>query len=75
MVAVEANMIKVCCVCRKFEQEGQWQAKLVPFWTKVSHVYCPQCFDDFMNAIDRYTVQIYGGSNAPVIASGSLQAV
>ncbi|GAB4332322.1 MAG: hypothetical protein Kow0089_00150 [Desulfobulbaceae bacterium] len=46
-------MIRVCSVCRKVEKNGQWLEELVGREV-VSHGYCPVCFEEFMEEVDRY---------------------
>jgi hypothetical protein len=66
-IAVEGDMVKVCCVCRKFEQKGQWKNTIAITCKKVSHVYCPLCFNDLMGEIDRYAMQKWSKSVYTVI--------
>jgi len=63
-------MVKVCCVCRKIKQEGQWLGDKVSIGQKVSHVYCPSCFNDLMDAVDRYALQKWSRSVYMVIDAG-----
>lgn len=49
-------MKRVCCVCRKVEHEGQWYEYSVATVRSVSHVYCPHCYQDLMDEIDRYAL-------------------
>ncbi len=67
MIAVEVDMVRVCCVCRKIEQCGQWLRTAVYPGQKVSHAYCPACFDDLMDAIDRYALQEWSRSVYTVV--------
>lgn len=58
MIAVEGEeMIRMCCMCRKIEQEGLWEKQQAPHTRKVSHVYCPLCYEDLMDEIDRFALQ------------------
>lgn len=47
-------MIKQCCVCGKREHQGLWSRD---FFTdeqrRVSHGYCPACYEEFMERLDR----------------------
>ena len=65
-------MIKICCVCRKFEQEGQWLGEPVSPPQSVSHVYCPSCFEDFMDELDMYALQKWSKSVYTVVDAGQL---
>ena len=50
-------MIRMCCVCRKVEKKGSWQLEKVSHTLAVSHVYCPPCYEDLLDEIDRYAGQ------------------
>lgn len=63
-------MIKVCCVCGKIEQQGQWLGSPLSTRPRVSHVYCPCCFDALMDRIDRFSLQKWNRSVYTVIETG-----
>ena len=47
-------MIKECCVCGRREREGFWSrdhSMGEQHW--VSHGYCPVCYQEFMERLDR----------------------
>lgn len=50
-------MTRMCCVCRKVEYEEGWKDGPVSHFQTVSHVYCPPCYEDLMDEIDRYASQ------------------
>jgi len=43
--------------------KGQWRKNIATIHKKVSHVYCPLCFEDLMGKVDRYALQKW---SAPV---------
>lgn len=47
-------MIKECCVCGRREHQGHWRRN---FSTdepcRISHGYCPSCYEEFMDRLDR----------------------
>jgi len=46
-------MIRECCVCRRIENDGHWiRNYLAVAHQLVSHVYCPSCFEGFMERLD-----------------------
>lgn len=64
-------MIRMCCVCRKVENKGNWQDQPeAATEKKVSHVYCPPCYEDLMDEIDRYAMQKLTRSVYTVIHAG-----
>jgi len=47
-------MTKICCVCSKVEQDGDWITVCVTTATeRLTHGYCPICFDDVMDDLGR----------------------
>jgi len=66
------DVVKVCCVCRKMEQQGQWLSNYPPSLHRVSHVYCPSCFAELMDRLDRYSLQKWNRSVYTVIETGQL---
>ncbi|MFZ5797370.1 MAG: hypothetical protein C4563_04935 [Desulfobulbus sp.] len=47
-------MIKECCVCGKQERNGLWSREPgSPEEYRVSHGYCPVCYREFMERLDR----------------------
>ena len=65
-------MIKVCCVCRKSENKGQWLRETLSQHQGVSHVYCPSCFEGFMEDLDRFALKKGNKSVYTVIDTGTL---
>lgn len=48
-------MTRVCCVCNKVEQGGQWQAnRSLPVSEPVTHGYCPECYIGAMAEIEEF---------------------
>lgn len=66
-------MERICCVCRKVEQGGQWNKTPVPVGQKVSHVYCPHCYNELLDEIERYAMQRLGKSVYTVLHAGSVR--
>jgi len=66
-------MIKVCCVCGKVERRGEWVKEKGPVRQGSSHVYCPFCYEELMDDIDRYILQRWSKSVYTVINTGQLQ--
>jgi hypothetical protein len=75
MIAVEGAMKRVCCVCRRVEQDGQWLKNPVSAQQRVSHVYCPLCYEDLMDEIDRYALQKWNKSVYTIMNAGQSQGV
>ena len=51
-------MIKICCVCHRVEQKNIWVRPAVATVTdKISHGYCPACYQEMLLELDRYSVQ------------------
>ena len=47
-------MIKECCVCGKREHQGLWSLDfLAEEPRRVSHGYCPACYEEFMDRLER----------------------
>lgn len=46
-------MIKECCVCRKRERDGSWRREQGVAGEWVSHGYCPCCYAEFMERLER----------------------
>jgi len=44
------KIIRVCCVCQKFERDGEWVKGEFPEG-HLSHGYCPECFAVEMESI------------------------
>ena len=42
------NMRTVCCVCRRVKCKGDWLEQMVEAEVRVSHGFCPECFDKTM---------------------------
>lgn len=66
-------MIRMCCVCQKSEFEGQWQRIPAVAAKKVSHVYCPLCYEDLMADIERFALQTLSKSVYAVVNTGQYQ--
>ena len=68
-------MTKVCCVCSKVEQDGDWITDCVTSaMEQFTHGYCPACFDDEMENLSR----IFNRKNSagpPVIQGVSNQGI
>jgi len=48
-------MTKMCCVCRKVEEEGQWSAgRCLGENEQVTHGYCPECYAVVMTEIEEF---------------------
>ena len=51
----ELIMTKICCVCRRVEQDNHWKNDYIFSSTeRVSHGYCPLCFDVIMSELTDY---------------------
>jgi len=42
------KMRTVCCVCRRVKCKGDWLEQMVEAEVRVSHGFCPECFDKTM---------------------------
>jgi hypothetical protein len=50
-------MTRMCCVCHKVEQGGEWRSlSMVSEDKQVTHGYCPICFAETMVQIEDYIV-------------------
>ena len=48
-------MIRECCVCKRIEEKGTWAGNSVSAGKHaVTHVYCPECFGEMMDEVDRF---------------------
>lgn len=48
-------MIKKCCVCCKVKVDGKWELSTGHCaGQRITHVYCPFCFAETMDWIERY---------------------
>ncbi len=72
-MTVEVAMIRVCCVCRKVEKKGQWITTLSSTLQKVSHVYCPICYEDVLDKIERYALRRWNKSVYTVVDADRFQ--
>lgn len=46
-------MLRMCCVCRRIERQGQWRSLALPVADAViTHGYCPECFVEAMAMIE-----------------------
>jgi len=41
-------MRTVCCVCRRVKCKGDWLEEMIASEIRVSHGFCPECFDKTM---------------------------
>ena len=49
-------MRRMCCVCQRTEQGGQWWALPAPTeFETVTHGYCPDCYAQVMAEIRRFS--------------------
>jgi len=63
-------MIRMCCVCRKVEQEGRWRQGAELFRKEfVTHGYCPECFAAAMTEIQGFIEAKPFCSLVPAISS------
>ena len=46
-------MRTVCCVCLRVKCKEEWREQMVEPETRVSHGYCPECFDKNMPQFSR----------------------
>jgi hypothetical protein len=47
----------VCCLCKRTKDEDRWVEKIVAYSKKMSHGYCPECFQKTMTQIRNNTPQ------------------
>jgi hypothetical protein len=48
-------MTRMCCVCHKVEQGGEWRdLRMVSDDKRVTHGYCPVCFAETMVQIEDF---------------------
>ncbi len=48
-------MTKICCICQKVEADSVWCGDVkIPENARITHGYCPHCFDDVMATIMDY---------------------
>ncbi len=60
-------MTKICCVCSKVEEDGDWITDCVTSATKrFTHGYCPACYDDVMEDLGRI-VNMRNSVRPPVV--------
>ena len=46
-------MRRICCVCQRIEQEGEWRSDLFLSEDQmVTHGYCPECFGEAMAEVE-----------------------
>ncbi|MCX5865045.1 MAG: hypothetical protein NTW42_08255 [Deltaproteobacteria bacterium] len=41
-------MRTICCVCRRVKSKGDWLEEMIESEVRVSHGFCPECFDKTM---------------------------
>ena len=57
-------MVRMCCVCRRVERQGQWRSLALPVPDAVvTHGYCPECFVEAMAMIETVIAE-HGASNS-----------
>ena len=63
-------MTKKCCACSKVELGELWDD--IPFTEgqKISHAYCPQCYEELLVEIERFALQKLSRSAYTVAAVG-----
>ena len=44
-------MQTVCCLCKRTKDDDRWVEKIVSYTKKMSHGYCPECFQKTMTKI------------------------
>ncbi len=55
-------MRRICCVCQRIEQEGEWRSALfLSVDEMVTHGYCPECFDEAMAEIEELVSEVATG--------------
>ena len=47
-------MRTVCCVCMKMKVEKGWVKQVIAHNGRISHGYCPACFQQTMRKFDNY---------------------
>ena len=67
-------MIRMCCVCGKIEIDEKWQRIPVLASQRVSHVYCPLCYEILMDEIERFAMQHLSKPVYSSVNIGHLQA-
>ena len=68
-------MKRICCVCAKVEMDGQWEKIPGMAFEKVSHVYCPVCYETLMDEVERFAMQHLSKPVYSIVNIGQLQAV
>ncbi|MFA6284113.1 MAG: hypothetical protein WC633_08230 [Desulfurivibrionaceae bacterium] len=46
-------MRTVCCVCRRVKCKGGWLEEMVESEVRVSHGFCPECYEKTMTQYSR----------------------
>ncbi|MHB1014453.1 MAG: hypothetical protein ACYC2W_04125 [Desulfurivibrionaceae bacterium] len=46
-------MRTICCVCRRVKCKGGWFEQMLASEVRVSHGFCPECFDKTMADFSR----------------------
>ncbi|MHB1184838.1 MAG: hypothetical protein ACYC4A_09105 [Desulfobulbia bacterium] len=54
-------MRTVCCVCRRVKCKGDWLEQMIESEVRVSHGFCPECFDKTMAQYSRAWSSERGG--------------
>ena len=53
-------MTKICCVCSKVEQNGDWLAGcVISTGEQLTHGYCPACYEEAMEDLCQVVNQEY----------------
>jgi hypothetical protein len=66
-------MRRICCVCQRIEQEGEWRSALfLSVDEMVTHGYCPECFDEAMAAVEELMGELVSGAQ-PLSGWSSMQ--
>jgi len=69
-------MLRMCCVCRRIERQGQWRTFSPPVADAViTHGYCPECFIEAMAMIETVIARNDGGRNRNRQAAGGAGAL
>lgn len=56
-------MRRICCVCQRIEQEGEWRSVLLLAEDElVTHGYCPECFEEAMAEVAELVGEWAGGA-------------
>ena len=50
-------MNRMCCVCGKVKIDGHWQLIAGREIERVSHAYCPVCYETLMDEVERFAMQ------------------